>query len=280
MNNQNSNPTGRASHPWHDGEIAYLKSCEYFHPNDHQDLISSGYLHPKATSHPVIILKAGAGRAIVTTVTAFNSGPQNNFLPPWRMLAHRGKRLDDFHAFIGTELPPNSPNAHLKLSDSGAKMNKPKASWVYIQQFFTVPYTVLLRWDKVPQRLRVSQKSLAQLRADIERKYSFQLQIARSRLTASSMAAEPTPRRVVSEARQAPQCPRAQQPRPSPNQHQQRVLPMASASAPTTEPPARSPQRLSYTKVTAQQDITKTSCRQAASTTGVSIHSWRQPIKT
>ncbi|KAL2290725.1 hypothetical protein FJTKL_14729 [Diaporthe vaccinii] len=169
MNNQSSSKASRANRTWQDGEIAFLKSSEYFLAKDHQHLIASGHLHVKATGHPVIILKAGPGRAIVTTITAFNSGPQNNFLPPWRMRAHQEKHLDDYHAFIGTQLPPKSPNAHLKLSDSGAKMNKPRASWVYIKHLYTVPYTVLLRWNKVPQQLRVSEESLAQLRADIER---------------------------------------------------------------------------------------------------------------
>ncbi|KAG6363386.1 hypothetical protein INS49_008485 [Diaporthe citri] len=171
MNNRSSSQASSANRIWQDGEIAFLKGSEHFSAKDYQDLIASGHLHPKAARHPVIILTAGPGRAIVTTVTAFNSGPQNNFLPPWRMLAHQEKNLDDYHAFIGTKLPPQSPNAHLKLSDSAAKMNKPRASWVYIKHLYTVPYTVLLRWDKVIQQLRVSEGSLAQLRADIERNY-------------------------------------------------------------------------------------------------------------
>ncbi|KAI7781158.1 hypothetical protein LA080_015162 [Diaporthe eres] len=155
MNNQSSSKASRANRTWQDGEIAFLKSSEYFLAKDHQHLIASGHLHVKATGHPVIILKAGPGRAIVTTITAFNSGPQNNFLPPWRMRAHQEKHLDDYHAFIGTQLPPKSPNAHLKLSDSGAKMNKPRASWVYIKHLYTVPYTVLLRWNKLRSLLHL-----------------------------------------------------------------------------------------------------------------------------
>lgn len=285
MKNQSSSKASPANRTWQDGEIAFLKSSEYFLAKDHQHLIASGHLHPKAAGHPVIILKAGPDRAIVTTITAFNSGPQNNFLPPWRMHAHQEKHMDDYHAFIGTQLPPKSPNAHLKLSDSGAKMNKPRASWVYIKHLYTVPYTVLLRWDKVPQQLRVSEESLAQLRADIERKYSSQLRDARSRLTACPIAAESTPPHGTSQARQAPQHPRPQQRCPAPYQHQQRAFPMASAPTPTKKHSARLPQHSSCGKDAAHRHITKNSCYQAVSTTGASIHpamlhSWRRPVTT
>lgn len=285
MNNQSSSQASAANRTWQDGEIAFLKSSEYFLPKDYQDLIASGHLHPKATGHPVIILKAGPGRAIVTTVTAFNSGPENNFLPPWRKRAHQEKHLDDYHAFIGTKLPPNSPNAHLKLSDSGAKMNKPRASWVYIKHLFTVPYTVLLRWDKVPQQLRVSAESLAQLRADIERKYSSQLRDARSRMTACPQAAESIPPHGTPQARQAPQRPRPQQRCPAPYQNQQRVSPTASAPATPKRHSAWVPQH-SYGTDAAHRHITRNSCYQAVSTTnGASVHpawlhSWRRPITT
>lgn len=280
MQSHRSNRAHGASRPWQDGEIAFLKSCDYFQPKDHRNLIASGYLHPKATSHPVIILEAIASCAIVTTVTAFNSGPHNKFFPPWRMLAHQEKHLDDYYAFIGTELPRNSRNTHLKLSDSGAKMNKPQASWVYIKNFFTVPYTVLLPWDKVPQQLRVSEESLAQLRADIERKYSFQLQSARSRLTAIPQAAKHAPARGIP---QAPRYPRAQQWHPKPQQPQR-----GTAKPPTdiTRYSAFVPQHSTYQRYGAyNQPTTQSTLHRAISTTGAFIHpammhSWHQPIKT
>lgn len=277
--------SSQASRTWQDGEIAFLKSSEYFSTKDYRELIASGHLHPKATSHPVIILEAGPTRAIVTTVTAFSSGPENNFLPPWRMSAHHGKHLDDFHAFIGTELPPNSPNAHLKLSDPGAKMNKPQASWVYIKHFVTVPYTVLLQWNKVPQQLRVSEESLAQLKTDIKRKYSFQLRSARSRLTARPIAAKSTPPRLTSHAHQVPQRPRAQQQRHPALQNQQRVFPMAGMPAGSAQHPTWGPRHPPHGRDAAHQHFTNNHWHQTVSTTGASIHpalmhSWRQPITT
>lgn len=277
--------SSQANRTWQDGEIAFLKSSKYFSPKDYRELITSGHLHPKATSHPVIILEAGHGRAIVTTVTAFSSGPENNFFPPWRMSAHREKHLDDFYAFIGTELPPNSPNTHLKLSDSGAKMNKPRASWVYIEQFFTVPYTVLLQWNKVPQQLRVSEESLAQIRTDIERKYSFQLRRARSKLTACVIGAKPTQPQGPPQARQAPQRPRAPRRCHAPLQHQHPVFPMAGTPAGPTRHPTWGPQHPAYARDAAQHHLTNDSCYHTVSTTGASfhpamMHSWRQPLKT
>ena len=285
MNRHSSDQAGGANNPWQDGDIAFLKSCEYFLPEDHQDLIASGYLHPKATSHPVIILQAGAGRAIVTTVTAFSSGPQTNFCPPWRMRVHQDKRLDDFHAFFGTELPPNSRHAHLKLSDSEGKMNKPQASWVYIKHFFTVPYTVLLRWNRVPQQLRVSEESLVQLRADIEWKYSSQLRKARSGLTACSQATKSSPHLGTSQALQAPRCPRAHRSRPGPYQPQQRVHLRTGAPAPTTRYSACGPQHMFYGKDTEHQHITRNTRHHAVSANGASLHpammrSWRKPMAT
>lgn len=285
MNIQSSRQAGGAKRTWQNGEIAFLKSSNYFLPKDYQDLIASGHLHPKATSHPVIILQAGSGGAIVTTVTAFSSGPDNNFLPPWRMSAHREKQSDDYHAFIGTKLPPNSPNAHLKLSDSAAKMNKPRASWVYIKHFFTVPYTVLMRWDKVPQQLRVSDESLAQLRADIDRKYHSQLQIARSRLTACPMSVEPTPCHGTYQGRQVPSRPRAQRFHPKPHQSQQRVLPTTGAPPTQKRHPAWVPQHSNYRRDATHYHTIQNSCRQAVSQTAASVHpammhSWRRPITT
>lgn len=285
MNRHSSDKAAGANSPWQDGDIAFLKSCEYFLPKDQKDLIISGYLHPKATSHPVIILQAGDSRAIVTTVTAFNSGPQTNFRPPWRMRYHQEKRLDDFHAFFGTELPPNSRHAHLKLSDSKAKMNKPQASWVYIKHFFTVPYTVLLSWNKVPQQLRVSDESLVQLRADIEWKYSSQLREARSRLTTCPLAAKSTLTHGTVQPLQAPRCPRAHQSQPRPYRPQQQVHQRPGALAPTTRYSACGPQHTFYEKSPAHQHIARNSRNHAVSANNASthpamMHSWRQPIAT
>lgn len=110
----------RPHHIWQDGDIAFLKTCNAFSPRDYSELIASGYLHEKATCHPVIILKAHSGGAIITPISAFSSGADNNFLPPWQQVYHRHKSLDDFRAFIGTARP-NNKYAFLQLADPKMK---------------------------------------------------------------------------------------------------------------------------------------------------------------
>lgn len=271
MYRHSSYQSGTAKHIWQDGDIAFLKNYKTFLEKDHRDLIASGYLHRGATNHPVILLQAGSGRAIVTTVTAFNSGAETNFCPPWRMPVHRHKHLDDFHAFTGTELPPNSRHSHLQLCDPGAKMNKPQASWVYIKHFFTVPYTVLLRWNKVPQQLAVSKESLTQLRADIERKYSVQLRDSRSRLTTGSRAAVSNPRQSTSQTRHIHQPSRAHRSCPTPHKHDE--IPKPVELAPSIKSSALGPQHSIRGKDVAWQTSAsqKPSWSQVASMTSTPI---------
>lgn len=203
-------------HTWQDGDIAFLKTCNAFSPRDYNDLIASGYLHGKATCHPVIILKAHSGGAIITPITAFSSGADNNFLPPWQQVYHRHKSLDDFRAFTGTKRP-NNKHASLQLADPKMKSKlpfaclvapislsledkiltlvvlflvpKPRASWVYLRHFWTVPNSVLGWFNKAPGLLKISKDSLAQVRQDIKQKYDSQLQDALDRLGASPAVA-------------------------------------------------------------------------------------------
>ncbi|KAL1870477.1 hypothetical protein Daus18300_005165 [Diaporthe australafricana] len=282
MHNHSPNRASRPNRPWQDGDIAFLQDCNRFHDQDYKELIASGYIQPKATSHPVIILQAGPGRAIVTPVSAYSSGPQVNFCPPRRMSFHREKHLDDFHAFNGTELPPKTNHSHLRLSDPGAKMNKPKASWVYVKSFWTVPDRVLLRWNSVPGRLQVSQESLEQLRGDIERKYSTRLRDAKFRLTTSSMAAESPRSTTTSSARQAPRHTMDQHSRSAVWKPQQGAFPKTTAPAFPTRPAAMRSSHSSARPGAARPFITNTSWRQAISAAEPSIppamHSWRRPI--
>ncbi|ROW10811.1 hypothetical protein VPNG_05343 [Cytospora leucostoma] len=169
---------------WQDGDIAFLKTCDAFSPKDYNDLIASGYIHEKATCHPVIILKAQSGRAIITPVTAFSSSAENNFLPPWQQFYHRHKSTDDFRAFAGTKRP-NNKHAPLRLADSRMQMPKPRASWVYIRHFWTVPVAVLGRFNKAPGLLQVSRESVAELRRDIKQRCDGQLRDALDRLGAA-----------------------------------------------------------------------------------------------
>jgi hypothetical protein len=160
-------------------------------------------------------------------------------------------------------------------------MNKPRASWVYIKHFYTVPYRVLMRWNKVSQQLTVSTASLTQLRADIERKYSVQLRDAMSRLTACPRASEPTSCYSTNRTRHIP--PHPQDHRSHPMPYQQHEIPKPGGLAPTnmTKPRALGPQHSIRGKDMAHQRITKPSWSQDASITGASIrphmmHSWRQ----
>ncbi|KUI66492.1 hypothetical protein VM1G_01622 [Cytospora mali] len=204
---------------WQDGDIAFLKTCNAFSPRDYNNLIASGYIHEKATCHPVIILKANPGKAIITPVTAFSSGPENDFLPPWQQVYHKRKNLDDFRAFVGTRRP-NNKHASLKLADTKMQMPKPQASWVYLKHFWTVPDTVLGRFNKAAGILQVAKDSLSQLRQDIRQKYGFQLRDALDRLGASP-AVQPAP-----------------VPAPAPAPPAPKDLPAAFAAAPAPAPAA------------------------------------------
>ncbi|KAK2610874.1 hypothetical protein N8I77_004267 [Diaporthe amygdali] len=280
MDNHGSDQVNGPIRLWQDGDIVFLKYSQHFLDKDYKELIASGYVHRQATGHPVIILQAGSGRAIVTPVTAYSSGPEINFLPPWRMAAHQEKHLHDFHAFIGTELPPNSPHEHLKLSDPGSKMNKPRASWVYAKNFWTVPYRALLPWNKVPGRLQVSGESLARLRADIKLKYSVELQNAFARLTTYHMKTGPLQAPRVSQAPYADKHPRAQIPRATAHRTQQGTLPKACSAAHRSSA-IRSQQVYRGGKATQYPTYEPFGCRHA-STKSVSfppaMRPWRQSV--
>lgn len=243
-------PKPSSQRRWQDGDIAFLKTCAAFSPRDYSDLVASGYIHEKATCHPVIILKSNpaSDTAIITPVTAFSSGPENNFQPPWHQICHRRKCPDDFRAFLGTERP-NNIHAALRLADPDMKMPKPRASWVYIGHFWTVPFSVLGRFNKTPSLLQVAGDSLAQLRQDIKKKYGSQLRDALDKLGESS-AVEPTP---------AP-TPRADPPAAA-----------AAAATATTPAPCPGPQFTSKAIMTyskAASEIAGSIAAQAAGTAG------------
>lgn len=43
---------------WKEGDIAFMKPAGAFSPKDYDELIRSGYVPERATTHPVIILTA------------------------------------------------------------------------------------------------------------------------------------------------------------------------------------------------------------------------------
>ncbi|KAK7750761.1 hypothetical protein SLS62_007313 [Diatrype stigma] len=152
---------------WREGEIAFLKSHEEFSNKDYEDLIISGQVHKGATNHPVIILKRhspSATHVLVTSVSAYGSGPDNDFLPPWKQPRHRHKAADDFRAFLGSASPTRE-RPHFLLE--AGSMPKPQASWVYVQRVYLVPVSTLKFFNKANRILCMEQDSLADLRQHI-----------------------------------------------------------------------------------------------------------------
>ncbi|RYP44973.1 hypothetical protein DL768_008635 [Monosporascus sp. mg162] len=150
-------------HEWKEGEIAYLKAANEFEAQDYKYYIESNEVQQGATGHPVIILRRhspAATHVIVTPVTAFSSGPENGFQPPWEKREHASKARDDFRAFLGCARPTNK-RAHLLLET--ASMPKPKTSWVYVQNVYLVPVRTLRFFNKVDVVLRMKQESFADL---------------------------------------------------------------------------------------------------------------------
>ncbi|KAI1322795.1 hypothetical protein F5Y16DRAFT_385456 [Xylariaceae sp. FL0255] len=69
---------------WQVGEIAFLKNVDYFNNEEYQ-LINNGSIYVGACNHPVIILAKSDDRQsyVVTTVSAYGSGPDNDYKAPW-----------------------------------------------------------------------------------------------------------------------------------------------------------------------------------------------------
>ncbi|KAK3294304.1 uncharacterized protein B0H64DRAFT_433490 [Chaetomium fimeti] len=149
-------PPATGSPNWQEGDIAFLKPSNAFRAEDRRALIDrtpeypKGYIPVQATSHPVIILarlSRASTHALITTVSAYGSGPENHYRAPWKQRQHRGKARADFRSFAGSELPTaTSPPLRLR---PGQAMRKPRASWVYVPNAWVVPLTVLGRFSGV-----------------------------------------------------------------------------------------------------------------------------------
>lgn len=151
---------------WQEGEIAYLKSSEFYSSDDWRKLEINPERPFRASNHPVIILKKGKPTTdgqfyLVTTVSAYSSDAENNYLPPWCQRHHRYKNRTDFRSLSGCELV-NDKRKPLYL-EPGQSMPKPQASWVYIQSVHIVPAGVLGFFTKSPVQLRVTPESLQDL---------------------------------------------------------------------------------------------------------------------
>ncbi|KAI0849704.1 hypothetical protein F5Y00DRAFT_261149 [Daldinia vernicosa] len=151
---------------WQDGDIAFLKSHYEFSKEVNHGLINTNYLPQKATNHPVIILEHSEDSKyyLVTTISAYHSGPENNYLPPWRQQRHRNKDRYDFRAFKGS-VTPDHRREFLRL-EGGCLLPKPKTSWVYTRGAFVVPSSTLKEFDKFDKSQgapRMTKKSLNDL---------------------------------------------------------------------------------------------------------------------
>lgn len=144
-------------------DIVFLRKHEFLTPHDYDCLARTGYLPRAAAGHPVIVLhyEQDSTHAIVTTVSAYSSGADNNNLAPWNQSHLRRMGRGVFRAFQGSERPDNR-RASLQLED-GKLMPKPKCSWVNTSCAFVVPITALQRFDKSDTRLRMTSESLMDL---------------------------------------------------------------------------------------------------------------------
>ncbi|XXG95450.1 hypothetical protein Hte_001712 [Hypoxylon texense] len=111
---------------WGEGDIAFLKGLDQLTDSERGAL--TGLVADKATGHPVIILEYNTGSkyCLITTVSAYSSGPHNGFLPPWNQPWHKSKARAAFFAFAGSE-KPDARQKHLELEGSG-RWPKPKTS--------------------------------------------------------------------------------------------------------------------------------------------------------
>ncbi|KAK4233997.1 hypothetical protein C8A03DRAFT_19029 [Achaetomium macrosporum] len=165
-----------SNNDWREGDIAFLMPSAEFSSADYDALIRPspgaqyGYVPPKATGHPVISVRRLSERSthvLITPVSAYSSGPANDYLAPWKQVYHSRKNPRDFRAFHGSERPSDEfPPLFL---EKGAAIPKPRTSWVHIQSLWVVPLTVLKRFTKSRQLLRVRADSLDDLRRHMAR---------------------------------------------------------------------------------------------------------------
>lgn len=182
-------PSRKSKRDWAAGDISFLRHYQTFNEEDTKDLIDNHYLPRNATCHPVIVLAVRDNKAIVTPVSAFST-ESNNFLPPWKQECHQYKKRDCFRSFVGTRRANKHPE--LRLADDSMKMPKPQASWVYIGNFYCVPFSVLGVFDKSPTLLRVHTDSVAQLKQDMS-KFGKNYKAAAARFNSTSAAPTKSP---------------------------------------------------------------------------------------
>ncbi|ORY56899.1 uncharacterized protein BCR38DRAFT_490346 [Pseudomassariella vexata] len=153
---------------WQDGDIAFLRPISEFTQSEYDEHIKIGNLHLGAAGHPVVILRRprNSKYAVVTTVSAYASDASNGYLAPWKQNKHQNRCSKyDFRSFVGSERSdPERP--YLKL-EGDKLMPKEKTSWVCLQSIHLVRLTTLKTFTRPKSHLRMAEKSLRDLRADI-----------------------------------------------------------------------------------------------------------------
>ncbi|KAI1644201.1 uncharacterized protein F4817DRAFT_319087 [Daldinia loculata] len=167
-------PNQQHSDHWQAGDIAFLRPYSEYPKAVYNALINTNYLPRRATNHPVIILEHSEDSKyyLVTTISAYGSGPENDYLPPWRQPQHRDKDRYDFRAFKGSATPDYRRD-FLQL-EGGYFLPKPKTSWVYTRSAFVVPSSILIKFDKFQGIPRMTQKSLKDLLGHFREASNFQ----------------------------------------------------------------------------------------------------------
>jgi len=185
----------RGHHEWETGDIAFLIPEDHFPDEERNQLITPkrgrkhGYIPEKATGHPVIILdrlSRQSTHVLITTVSAYHSGPENNYEAPWNQRWHEWKDPKDFRSFHGCEkYDERWPALHLR---DGKSMPKPKTckypcskyspkrnpqltsgiAWLNIQSVWVVPLTVIGTFTKSRDLLRVRPDSIQSLKEHME----------------------------------------------------------------------------------------------------------------
>ncbi|CAH0022430.1 unnamed protein product [Clonostachys rhizophaga] len=172
---------------WEEGDIAFLKPWNEIENDLPPKAFSSFHKaigHQKrACNHPVIILKASpdGSHFAVTTVSAYSSSSDNDYLAPWNQPHHFRKAKKDFRSFDGSERANGRPTL---LLEGNKLMPKPELSWVYIQSILVVDKKALKVFTKSRDHLRLTPRSLTDLWAHMEAETRDFDRVARTLATA------------------------------------------------------------------------------------------------
>ncbi|KAK4448496.1 hypothetical protein QBC34DRAFT_465975, partial [Podospora aff. communis PSN243] len=182
----NQNKTAAGKKEWQKGDIAFLKTKDRLSVAQADALLKPakgekyGYMNERALGHPVIILdriSPQSDHVMITSVSAY-SVEMNGGLPPWKQRCHRTKNPQSFRSFDGCErYNKNVPPLYLV---DGQQMPKPAASWVYCDNMYVVPLTVLGVFTKSKWKadLRMQPDSLKELMSFMSRRPATSAKLA------------------------------------------------------------------------------------------------------